>query len=72
MAEGNLDQGAVTRESAQVSVGNEAAAKSKVALAEPVDGAVSEKETVLKAEAAPRMKLLPRTKLTLRTKLLPR
>jgi phospholipid-binding lipoprotein MlaA len=50
MAEGNLDQGAVTRESGQVSVGNETAAKSKVALAEPVDGAVSEKRT---AEAAP-------------------
>ena len=51
MAEGNLDQGAVTHESAQVSVGNETATKSKVALAEPVDGVVSANEAVPKAEA---------------------
>jgi phospholipid-binding lipoprotein MlaA len=72
MAEGNLDQGTVTRESAQVSVRNETAAKSKVALAEPVDGAVSEKGTVLKAEAAPQDEAAPRDEVTLADETVPK
>jgi len=64
MAEGNPDLGAVTRESAQVTGLNETAAKSKVALAEPVDGALSEKGTVLKAEVAPQAEAAPKDEVT--------
>jgi phospholipid-binding lipoprotein MlaA len=59
MAEGSLDQGAVTRESGQVSGRNETTMKTKVALAEPAERAVSEKEAVSKDEAAPKADAVP-------------
>lgn len=64
MAEGSLDQGAVTRESGQVSGRNETTMKTKVALAEPAEGAVSEKEAVSKDEAAPKADAVPKADAT--------
>jgi phospholipid-binding lipoprotein MlaA len=53
-AEGNPDQGAGTRESRLVSIGNETTIRSEVALSEPADGAVTEKGSLPREEAAPK------------------